>query len=195
MPEMPDPLAHLAERIRACTRCPLHQARTRAVPGEGPPHPRVMLIGEAPGFYEDRSGRPFVGAAGKFLNALLARAGLSREDVFITNIVKCRPPGNRDPLPAEVEACKPYLEEQIRLLDPRVIVTLGRFAMAYFLPQARISRVHGQPFQVGERWVVPMYHPAAGLYREALRPVIEADFDRLRSFLAALDRQGALPLS
>ncbi len=188
-------LAEIAEQIRSCTRCPLHQTRTRAVPGEGPAQPRVMLIGEAPGFYEDRSGRPFVGAAGRFLNALLARAGLTREEVFITNIVKCRPPRNRDPLPAEVEACKPYLEEQIRLLNPQVIVTLGRFAMAYFLPQARISRVHGQPFQVGDRWVVPMYHPAAGLYREALRPVIEADFDRLRAFLDALSRQGKLSLS
>jgi len=188
-------LAEIAEQIRSCTRCPLHQTRTRAVPGEGPAQPRVMLIGEAPGFYEDRSGRPFVGAAGRFLNALLARAGLTREEVFITNIVKCRPPRNRDPLPAEVEACKPYLEEQIRLLNPQVIVTLGRFAMAYFLPQARISRVHGQPFQVGDRWVVPMYHPAAGLYREALRPVIEADFDRLRAFLDALNRQGKLSLS
>lgn len=190
-----DRLAEMAKQIQSCTRCPLHRTRTRAVPGEGPDRPRVMLIGEAPGFYEDRSGRPFVGAAGKFLNALLARAGLSREEVFITNILKCRPPRNRDPLPAEVEACKPYLEEQIRLLNPRVIVTLGRFAMAYFLPQARISRVHGQPFQVGARWVVPMYHPAAGLYRESLRPVIEADFDKLRSLLATLDRQGALPLS
>lgn len=188
-------LAEIAEQIRSCTRCPLHQTRTRAVPGEGPAQPRVMLIGEAPGFYEDRSGRPFVGAAGRFLNALLARAGLTREEVFITNIVKCRPPRNRDPLPAEVEACKPYLEEQIRLLNPQVIVTLGRFAMAYFLPQARISRVHGQPFQVGDRWVVPMYHPAAGLYREALRPVIETDFDRLRAFLDALSRQGKLSLS
>ncbi len=188
-------LAEIAEQIRSCTRCPLHQTRTRAVPGEGPAQPRVMLIGEAPGFYEDRSGRPFVGAAGRFLNALLARAGLTREEVFITNIVKCRPPRNRDPLPAEVEACKPYLEEQIRLLNPQVIVTLGRFAMAYFLPQARISRVHGQPFQVGDRWVVPMYHPAAGLYREALRPVIETDFDRLRTFLDALSRQGKLSLS
>ncbi len=188
-------LAEIAEQIRSCTRCPLHQTRTRAVPGEGPAQPRVMLIGEAPGFYEDRSGRPFVGAAGRFLNALLARAGLTREEVFITNIVKCRPPRNRDPLPAEVEACKPYLEEQIRLLNPQVIVTLGRFAMAYFLPQVRISRVHGQPFQVGDRWVVPMYHPAAGLYREALRPVIEADFDRLRAFLDALSRQGKLSLS
>ncbi len=188
-------LAEIAEQIRSCTRCPLHQTRTRAVPGEGPAQPQVMLIGEAPGFYEDRSGRPFVGAAGRFLNALLARAGLTREEVFITNIVKCRPPRNRDPLPAEVEACKPYLEEQIRLLNPQVIVTLGRFAMAYFLPQARISRVHGQPFQVGDRWVVPMYHPAAGLYREALRPVIETDFDRLRAFLDALSRQGKLSLS
>jgi len=113
-----------------------------------------MLFGEAPGYY-----------------------------VFITNIVKCRPPRNRDPLPQEVEACKPYLERQLALIDPPVVVTLGRFAMAYFLPEARISRVHGQPFRVGERWVVPMYHPAAGLYRESLRPLIEEDFRRLGEHL------------
>lgn len=176
----------LAEVIRQCTKCPLHRTRTQAVPGEGPDRPRMMLIGEAPGFYEDRSGRPFVGAAGRFLNTLLQRAGLSRDQVFITNIVKCRPPRNRDPLPSEVEACKPYLEQQIALLNPPVIVTLGRFAMAFFLPQARISQVHGQPVRIGTRWLIPMYHPAAGLYREALRPVIEKDFENLGTFLARL---------
>ncbi len=176
-------LAALAEEIRLCTRCPLHRTRTHAVPGEGPADARVMLFGEAPGYYEDRSGRPFVGAAGRFLDRLLHLAGLAREQVFITNIVKCRPPRNRDPLPQEVEACTPYLERQLTLIDPPVVVTLGRFAMAYFLPQERISRVHGRPFRVGTRWVVPMYHPAAGLYREALRPVIEEDFRRLGAYL------------
>lgn len=184
---MAHPLDDLARQIRTCTRCPLHQTRTRAVPGEGPPSARVMCIGEAPGFYEDRSGRPFVGAAGHFLNELLTLAGLKREDVFITNIVKCRPPNNRDPLPEEIEACKGYLEEQLRLIAPQVIVTLGRFAMGYFLPEAKISQVHGQVFHVQGRIVVPMYHPAAGLYREPLRAVIEEDFRRLGEFLRSLE--------
>ncbi len=182
-PSPEDLLEDLARAIRACTRCGLHRTRTQAVPGEGPASARVMLVGEAPGFHEDRTGRPFVGAAGRFLDRLLGLAGLARKQVFITNIVKCRPPRNRDPKPEEVDACSPYLERQLALLDPAVVVTLGRFAMAYFLPQVRISQVHGRAFRLGSRWLVPMYHPAAGLYREALRPVIEADFRQLGQFL------------
>ncbi len=181
-------LDEVAQAVRRCTRCPLHAHRTHAVPGEGPDRARVMLIGEAPGYYEDRSGRPFVGAAGRFLNHLLELAGLAREQVFITNIVKCRPPRNRDPRPEEIKACQVYLQAQLRLIDPRVIVTLGRFAMGYFLPEARISWVHGRPYRVQHRWVVPMYHPAAGLYREALRPVLEEDFRNLGRWLAEMFR-------
>ncbi len=187
----PPTMDDLARQIRGCTRCPLARSRTRAVPGEGPVPARVVFIGEAPGFYEDRSGRPFVGAAGRLLNQLLERAGLRRDQVFITNLVKCRPPGNRDPRPEEVEACRPYLEAQLALLQPQVIVTLGRFAMAHFLPQARISRVHGRVFRVEPYWVVPMYHPAAALYREPLRPVLERDFEQLGAFLQRLEASQA----
>jgi DNA polymerase len=147
-----------------------------------------MLIGEGPGWHEDQQGRPFVGAAGKFLNELLAQAGLKREDVFITNVVKCRPPGNRDPLPDEIAACAPYLDRQIAAIDPDVVVTLGRFSMARWFPGERISRIHGQPKRDGRRLIVPMYHPAAALHQAALRGAIEEDFAKLPKFLAEVER-------
>lgn len=150
-----------------------------AVPGEGPADAELMFIGEGPGFHENEQGRPFVGAAGKFLEELLESIGLTREQVFITNIVKCRPPGNRDPQPAEIEACSEYLERQTGLLNPKAIVTLGRFSMARFFPNARISAIHGKPQRIGNRVVVPMYHPAAALHRPSLRATIQADFARL----------------
>jgi DNA polymerase len=143
-----------------------------------------MLIGEAPGWNEDQQGRPFVGAAGKFLEELLSKAGLQRNDVFITNVVKSRPPGNRDPLPDEIAACAPFLDRQIEVIDPDVIVTLGRFSMARWFPGERISRIHGQPKRVGRRLIVPMYHPAAALHQQALRSTIEEDFARLPKILA-----------
>jgi DNA polymerase len=143
-----------------------------------------MLIGEAPGWNEDQQGRPFVGAAGKFLEELLASAGLTREEVFITNVVKSRPPGNRDPLPDEIAACAPYLDRQIATIDPDVIVTLGRFSMARWFPGERISRIHGQPKKVGRRLIVPMYHPAAALHQQSLRDTIVEDFSKLPRFLA-----------
>jgi uracil-DNA glycosylase len=177
-------LAEIAEEIRDCTRCELHKTRTKSVPGEGPADARVMLIGEAPGWNEDQQGRPFVGAAGRFLEELLAKAGMKRDEVFITNVVKSRPPGNRDPLPDEIAACAPYLERQIEVIDPDVIVTLGRFSMARWFPGERISRIHGQPKQVGRRLIVPMYHPAAALHQQALRATIEEDFGRLPKILA-----------
>lgn len=177
-------LTQIAEEIRVCTRCELHRTRTKSVPGEGPADARVMLIGEAPGWNEDQQGRPFVGAAGKFLEELLGRAGMSRGEVFITNVVKSRPPGNRDPLPDEIAACAPFLERQIEVIDPDVIVTLGRFSMARWFPGERISRIHGQPKQVGRRLIVPMYHPAAALHQQALRATIEEDFSRLPKILA-----------
>lgn len=172
-------LKQIAKEVSVCTRCALHHSRKRAVPGEGPVNAQVMFIGEGPGFHENEQGRPFVGAAGKFLDELLASINMKRSDVFIGNVVKCRPPGNRDPLPEELEACREYLERQIQAISPRVIVTLGRYSMAHFLPSAKISSVHGQAFKVKGRLVVAMYHPAAALHQQSLRSTVEQDFARL----------------
>jgi DNA polymerase len=169
----------VASEVAACTDCKLQMSRKLAVPGEGPADAELMFIGEGPGFHENEQGRPFVGAAGNFLEELLASIGLSREQVFITNIIKCRPPGNRDPQAAEIEACSGYLERQTRSLNPKVIVTLGRFSMARFFPNTRISAIHGKAQRIGNRLVVPMYHPAAALHQPSLRKTIQADFARL----------------
>ncbi|HEY8447170.1 MAG TPA: uracil-DNA glycosylase [Thermomicrobiales bacterium] len=184
-------LEQVASEVRVCPKCDLSRTRTHAVPGEGNPRTRIMFIGEGPGWHEDQQGRPFVGAAGQFLNELLAKAGLKREDVFITNIVKCRPPGNRDPLPDEITACAGYLDRQIAAIDPEVIVTLGRFSMAKWFPGERISRIHGQPKRVNGRLVVPMYHPAAALHQSSLRSAIEEDFAKLPKILAEAERERA----
>ena len=178
-------LSLLAKTIQSCQDCQLHLARKLAVPGEGPADAAVMFIGEGPGFHENEQGRPFVGAAGRFLEELLAGVGLTRQQVFICNVVKCRPPGNRDPLPEEMEACAKYLEAQIHWINPRIIVTLGRFSMARFFPGARISAIHGKARSVGGRTVVAMYHPAAALHQPSLRATVEADFAALRPLLAA----------
>jgi DNA polymerase len=180
-------LAAIAAETAACTRCRLCQSAVQAVPGDGPPDSAIMFIGEAPGYYEDRQGRPFVGAAGQLLDELLARIGLRREEVFVTNIVKHRPPGNRDPSADEIEACAPFLREQIALVDPRVVVTLGRFALERFMPGARISQVHGQARRVDGRLFMPILHPAAALHQPAWRSQLEADFEALRVLLAAGD--------
>ena len=172
-------LEEIAAEVRVCTLCELSLSRTNAVPGTGPEDADVFFIGEGPGWHEDQQGLPFVGASGKFLTELIQRAGLERDKVFITNVVKCRPPGNRDPLPDEMEACSPYLQRQIEAIDPLVIVTLGRFSMSRYFPNERISRIHGQPKKIGRRTVVPMYHPAAALHQGALRGAIEEDFDQL----------------
>ena len=177
-------LAEIADEVRVCTLCELSVSRTNAVPGAGPEAADVFFIGEGPGWHEDQQGLPFVGASGRFLTELIERAGLKREQVFITNVVKCRPPGNRDPLPDEMEACAPYLKRQIEAIDPLVIVTLGRFSMSRFFPNERISRIHGQPRKFGKRTVVPMYHPAAALHQGALRGAIEEDFDQLGKIIA-----------
>jgi uracil-DNA glycosylase family 4 len=169
----------LAEEVAKCTRCLLHQGRTRAVPGEGPEDADILFIGEAPGFHEDQQGRPFVGAAGRFLEELLASIDLKREQVFIANVIKCRPPGNRDPLPEEIEACRPFLDRQIELIRPQLVVTLGRFSMARAFPKARISRIHGQPRKIGGVIYYPMYHPAAALHQPSLRRVVEEDMRRI----------------
>lgn len=175
----------LYDRVRSCQRCPLAQTRTLSVPGEGPLNADVMLIGEAPGANEDKQGRPFVGQAGQFLEELLAAGGLKRQDVYICNVLKCRPPANRDPAPDEIAACGDYLDEQVELVDPLVLVTLGRFSMAKYFPQQTISRIHGSVKQADGRFIVPMYHPAAALHQQNLRSVILNDF---RSLPAVLDR-------
>jgi DNA polymerase len=149
------------------------------VPGNGNPQAEIMFIGEAPGWHEDKQGLPFVGAAGQFLNEMLASIGLTRDEVFVTNIVKCRPPGNRDPLPDEIAACSHYLDAQIAAIQPKVIVTLGRFSMARWFPGERISRIHGQARRFGSYVVVPMYHPAAALHQASLRETVEADMAKL----------------
>jgi uracil-DNA glycosylase len=181
-------LAQVADEVRNCPKCELCRTRTHAVPGEGPAEARVMLIGEGPGWHEDQQGRPFVGASGKFLGELLGAAGLRREDVFITNVVKCRPPGNRDPMPDEIAACSEYLDRQIAAIDPEVVVTLGRFSMARWFPGERISKIHGQPKRDGRRVIVPMYHPAAALHQGALRSTIQEDFAKLPKILAEVER-------
>lgn len=181
---MVDSLDNVAAEVSTCKLCPLHRARTRAVPGEGSPKASIMFIGEGPGFREDQSGRPFVGPAGNLLGELLAEIGLNREDVYITNVVKCRPPGNRDPEPQEIQACSGYLERQIEMINPKVIVTLGRFSMARWFPSARISRIHGQARQADGRLIVPFFHPAAALHQPSLRRAVEEDFRKLPDFVA-----------
>jgi uracil-DNA glycosylase family 4 len=177
-------LRELAGRISVCQACDLAKTRTNAVPGEGNPNADMVFIGEGPGFYEDQQARPFVGAAGKFLDELLTSIGLKRSDVFICNVLKCRPPGNRDPLPGEIAACKPWLDDQIETIAPRVIVTLGRFSMSRYFPGQAISKIHGQPRKFGDVTVVPMYHPAAALHQASLRQTIEYDFRKLPAVLA-----------
>ena len=183
-------LATVAKQVSACRDCGLCAGRTNAVPGEGNADADIMFIGEGPGFYEDQQGRPFVGASGKFLDELLATIGLDRRKVFIANVVKCRPPNNRDPQPDEIEACDKYMQEQIAIIDPKVIVTLGRHSMQRYFPGESIGRVHGQPRRKGERIIVPMYHPAAALHQGSLRKVIEADFAKLPDFLARIESVG-----
>jgi DNA polymerase len=180
-------LTDLYREIRGCQACILSQGRTHAVPGEGPEDAEIMFIGEGPGFHEDRQGRPFVGAAGKYLEELLATIDLKRENVYITNVVKCRPPGNRDPQSAEIEACRAYLDKQIELIRPRLVVTLGRFSMQRYFPGASISRIHGQPKRVGSVIYYPMFHPAAALHQPRWRSLVEEDILRIPELLAKLD--------
>lgn len=173
-----DVLEQVAAQVRTCTKCDLHLNTTKGVPGEGNPHAEVMFVGEAPGYHEDKQGRPFVGPAGAFLNELLASIGLDRASVFITNVVKHRPPDNRDPLPEEIAACSDYLVEQIAAINPKVIVTLGRYSMARFFPTAKISQIHGQAKLIDGRLIVAMYHPAAALHQAALKQTVVDDFKR-----------------
>lgn len=169
-------LPTIAQQVKTCTQCPLAKTRTNAVPGAGNPNSEIVFVGEGPGKNEDLQGLPFVGAAGKYLEQLLASINLTRDDVFITNIVKCRPPGNRDPLPEEVSTCAPYLTQQLATIKPKLIITLGRHAMNFFLPNLKISTAHGQPKRYRGQVYLPLYHPAAGLYRASTRTDIDADF-------------------
>ena len=187
-------LEALSAEISRCTRCPLHRGRTKAVPGEGPEDAEIMFIGEAPGFHEDQQGRPFVGAAGRFLEELLESIGLTREDVYIANVIKCRPPSNRDPLPDEIEACRPFLDQQIELIQPRLVVTLGRFSMARVFPKARISRIHGQPSKIGGVIYYPMYHPAAALHQPSLRRTVVEDMRRIPELIERAAQIAESPL-
>jgi uracil-DNA glycosylase len=176
-------LAQIASEVSVCKKCALYHSRKNSVPGEGPATSEIMFIGEGPGFHENEQGRPFVGAAGQFLNELLAQAGMKRPEVWIGNVVKCRPPGNRDPLPEELSACNEYLERQISAIQPKIIITLGRYSMAKYMPGAKISSVHGQMRRMGDRFVIAMFHPAAALHQAALKPAILKDFAELPKLL------------
>ena len=179
-----DSLEDVARAVRTCTDCPLHSGRTNAVPGEGSPSAELMFIGEGPGFHEDRQGRPFVGPAGQLLEGLLASIATNRDEVFIANMVKCRPPDNRDPQPPEIAACSKYLERQIDLINPRIIVTLGRFSLGRFFPGESITRARGRLRQKDGRLIFPVMHPAAALRRPELRATMVEDF---RAIAAALE--------
>jgi len=186
-------LAQVAKEVAVCQKCALYHSRKNSVPGEGPANSEIMYIGEGPGFHENEQGRPFVGAAGQFLDELLAQAGLMRSDVWIGNVVKCRPPGNRDPLPEELAACNEYLERQMAAINPRIIITLGRYSMGKFMPGVKISQVHGQMRRVGNRFVIAMFHPAAALHQGSLKPAILHDFAQLPKLLE--QARGALARS
>ena len=187
-------LADLRTGVSGCVACPLHEGRTNAVPGDGPIDAEVVFIGEAPGFYEDKQARPFVGPAGKFLDELLASVGWRRDQVYVTNVVKCRPPNNRDPLPIELETCESnWLKPELGLVDPKVIVTLGRYSLARLFPKESIGRVRGKTLQWGPYTAFPIYHPAAALHQQRLRSVIMEDFARLPQVLEEVRRRASDP--
>ncbi|MBI3327971.1 MAG: uracil-DNA glycosylase [Nitrospinae bacterium] len=177
-------LPEFHEQIKDCQKCALAASRTQVVFGDGNPQAEIMFVGEAPGYYEDRQGKPFVGAAGKLLDQLLGEIGISRADVYIANVIKCRPPENRNPRAEEVESCKPYLLAQIEMIHPKVICTLGNFSTQLLLgTKVGITKVRGQPFDKGTYFVIPMLHPAAALHRESLLDAVKEDFQQLRKFL------------
>lgn len=187
-------LKELEEICKKCTKCDLCKNKTNTVPGEGNEKAEIMFIGEGPGKDEDLQGRPFVGAAGKFLNTMLESISLRREDVYIANVVKCRPPNNRDPLPEEIEACWPYLEAQIRLIKPELIVTLGRHSMGKFLPGLKISEAHGKAKRYkgidgGKQVYYPMYHPAVALYNSSYREILIEDIHHIPKLLEKIKKE------
>jgi uracil-DNA glycosylase family 4 len=184
-------LRTLADEVRVCQRCPLARTRTRAVPGEGPPDARIMFVGEAPGYHEDQQGRPFVGAAGMLLEEALRLIGLTRRDVYITNVLKCRPPNNRDPQPEEITACADYLDRQLVLVRPRLVVTLGRYSMARFFPPRSMRELHGRTTRHGALTAYALYHPAAALRDPRLKQVFLDDFRRIPQVLAEAEAAAA----
>jgi uracil-DNA glycosylase family 4 len=186
-----DILQEVATEVSTCTKCKLCRGRTKAVPGEGNAHARILFIGEGPGYHEDKQGRPFVGPAGQFLDELLASINLKRPDVFITNVVKCRPPNNRDPEPDEIAACNNYLDRQIAAIQPQVIVTLGRFSMAKFFGNSKITTIHGRAQKKDGYICIAMYHPAAGLHRAELKDIIREDFKKIPIVVAEAERMAA----
>ena len=177
-------LAQLCEEIIACRDCELAKYRTKAVPGEGAEDADLLFIGEAPGWHEDQQGRPFVGPAGQFLDQLLTSIGLRREEVYIANVIKCRPPQNREPLPVEIQSCRKWLDRQIEIIRPQMIITLGRYSLARYFPNESIGKMHGKPRKLGGLIYYPMYHPAAALHQGSLRRTIETDMLRIPQLLA-----------
>jgi DNA polymerase len=177
-------LSELNQQIALCRKCDIAKLRTKVVPGEGAESADIMFIGEAPGFNEDQQGRPFVGQAGQFLERLLASINLKREQVFIANVIKCRPPDNRDPLPTEIHNCRPWLDSQVELIKPKMIVTLGRYSMARYFPGKTISKIHGTALKQNNIIYFAMYHPAAALHQGSLRKDIEADMLKIPKLLA-----------
>lgn len=184
MVDKKEELQKIGEKIRICKDCALYKTATRAVPGEGKEDAKIMFIGEGPGFHEDQEGRPFVGAAGKLLNNLIESIGLKRGESFITNVVKHRPPENRDPLPEEIKSCNRWLDEQINIVNPKVIVTLGRFSMGKFIQGVTISKVHGQGRFVNGKIIIPMFHPAAALRDGSVMAATKEDFKKIPLFLS-----------
>jgi uracil-DNA glycosylase len=191
--EQKDALEAIAAEIVVCTKCPLHKGRTNAVPGAGPSNAEIMFIGEGPGQQEDKQGLPFVGPSGRLLEELLKTIGMDRNQVFITNVVKCRPPENRDPLPNEIETCTSnYLFRQIELINPKLIATLGRYSMGLFFPKAKITQIHGQPKRENGRVYLPLFHPAAVLRNmETLKPQAVADFKKIPALLAEIRKEAS----
>ena len=177
-------LIELYKEIALCQQCEIAKFRTNVVPGEGREDADILFIGEAPGWHEDQQGRPFVGPAGQYLDELLASINLRREQVYIANVIKCRPTGNRDPLPVEIGNCRQWLERQIELIRPRMIVTLGRYSMAMFFPGKSISKIHGTAQKRDNVIYYAMYHPAAALHQQSLRQIIQADMIKIPSLLA-----------
>lgn len=184
-------LSDLCREMANCRQCELARQRTRVVPGEGAEDAAIAFIGEAPGWHEDQQGRPFVGAAGHFLEELLGSIGLKRQQVYICNVLKCRPPGNRDPLPTEIKTCEQWLDRQLRLLHPKIIVTLGRYSMARFFPGETISKIHGRARKENGLVYFPMYHPAAALHQQKLRETLQADMLKIPALLTDLSKVDA----
>jgi len=181
-------LIEVYRQIASCQDCELAKHRNKVVPGEGPENADLLFIGEAPGWNEDQQGRPFVGAAGGFLDQLLASIGLRREQVYIANVIKCRPPQNRDPLPDEIQACSKWLDHQVEIIQPRVIVTLGRYSLAKYFPGESIGKIHGKPRKQNDIIYYPMYHPAAALHQGSLRKIIQEDMLRIPQILTQWER-------